>query len=443
MDRSTVIKRGVLLASVASLAAYGCERPNPYKLAGDTSAHEDCPPISPTGGQGANGQGANTGTGGSGGNIGPDPSELAERELDYNEALKVASLKLVGNLPTLDQIYALANEPEATKADKYAEMIDDMMADDRFDVRMIEYWRNVFKQFGDGIPIDDDMDDQTPPVDVPSREFAPVFAARMVVEGRPWTDLLTASADTCPTYDELTGTFVGGECNNGITPVGILSDPGTHSLFWGNLAFRRNRFFHEIFTCRNANAPGGAEPTDTPSDVGPCGQGTPPDNYNSPWPMDSISGACSSAPVNFHEYNATTVCANCHATWNHRAPLFANFDRFGTFMASPQVLVPVEGSPFAVRDNWLPASEGTAWKFGMPAGDLAQLGQVMASDPDVVACGVKRMWNYAMSRGDIVDNETPVPTTVIAGFIGDFESSNYNMRQVLKDILVSDDFVRF
>jgi hypothetical protein len=443
MDRTTVIKRGALVASVLALTAYGCERSNPNKLAGDTSAHEDCPPVNPSGGQGNNGQGANAGTGGAGGNMGPDPSELDEREVNYSEALRVASLKLVGTLPTLEQIYEMADEPEETKADLYATMIDEMMADDRFEVLMIEYWRSVFKQYGTGLPFDHDDDDQTPMVNPPDRDTAPVFAARVVAEGRPWTDLLTATSDTCPTYDYDTGTFVSGDCDNGITPAGVLSDPGTQSLYYGNLAFRRNRHFHEVFLCRNGNAPGGAEPTESPSDVGPCGQGEPPPNYNSPWPMDSISGACNDGPVDFHEYNATTVCANCHATWNHRAPLFANFDTLGMFQATPQVQVPVEGAPLAVREDWLPPGESTAWKFGMPAGDLSELGQVMASDPEVIACGVKRMWNYAMSRGDIVDREVPVPTTVVEPFVDDFEASNYDMKQVLRDILLSDDFVRF
>jgi hypothetical protein len=159
--------------------------------------------------------------------------------------------------------------------------------------------------------------------------------------------------------------------------------------------------------------------------------------------MDSISGECNAGPVDFHEWNATTVCANCHATWNHRAPLFGNFDTLGMWQSTPQVQVPVEGAPLAVREDWLPTGEPTAWKFGMPANDLTELGQVMASDPEVISCGVKRMWNYAMSRGDIVDRETPVPTSVVDAFVGDFEANNYNMRQVLKDILVSDAFVRF
>jgi hypothetical protein len=438
MDRGTIIKRSLLVASFALLGAYGCERPNPYKLEGDTSAHEDCPPTN-NNGQGNNGQGANTGQGGEGAGTQGNMTELDAREVDYSEALRVASIKLVGNLPTVDQIYDLSEEPEATRADKYAELVDQMLDDPRFTVRMLNYWREVFKMFGEGVPIDIDGTI----TDVPSRETATVFAARMVVEGRPWTDLLLASSDTCPTFDETTGTFVPGECGNGITPAGVLTDPGIHSLFWGNLAFRRQRFIHETFLCRNANAPGGAEPTNDPSDVGPCGEESPPPNFNSPWPMTSISGECSGGPVDFHEYNATVVCANCHSTWNHRAPLLANFDRLGQYMATPQVLVPVEGSPFAVRTDWIPDGESTAWKFGMPAADLKELGEVMAADPEVVACGVKRMWNYAMSRGDIVDNEAPVPDSVIADHVVSFEANNYNMRAVLRDILLSDDFVRF
>jgi hypothetical protein len=276
----------------------------------------------------------------------------------------------------------------------------------------------------------------------PSRETAPVFAAQVVVEGKPWTDLLTATTGTCPTYDEQTNSFVPADCNNGITSAGVLTDPGIHSLYWGNLAFRRNRFFHEVFLCRNGNAAGGAEPTSDPSEVGACGE-SPPPNYNSPWPMSSIAGPCNGGQVDFHEYNTTVVCANCHATWNHRAPLFANFDRFGMYFDSPQVLVPVEGSPFAVRTDWLPEGEPTAWKYEMPAQSLTELGQVMANDPEVVTCAVKRVWNYAMSRGDIVDNETAVPNSVVAEYVDLFENNNLNVKATLRAILLSEDFVSF
>ncbi|HHH29813.1 MAG TPA: DUF1549 domain-containing protein [Polyangiaceae bacterium] len=430
MQTRTGLWHGALAATLAVTATYGCERPNPYKLSGDASATDDCPPIT-TNNDPSGGQGADDPTGGQGAGT-YDPGELDDRVIDYGEALRTASLKLVGNLPTLDQIYAIVDASEAERPAKYEEMVDDMLADPRFSTRMIEYWRNVFKMYGDNVQIMGQP--------APSRETAPVFAAQIVIEGRPWTDLITATSGTCPSYDSDTNTFVPGDCANGIQSSGVLTDPGIHSLYWGNLAFRRNRFFHEVFLCRNGNAAGGAEPTNSPNMDGSC---EAPPNYNSPWPMDSISGECNGGSVNFHEYNTTVVCANCHATWNHRAPLFANFDRFGMYFDTPQVLVPIEGSPFAIRSDWLVDGEPTAWKYGMPAADLTELGQVMANDPEVLTCAVKRVWNYAMSRGDIVDNETPVPESVIAEYVDHFQNSNLDVKSTLRAILLSEDFVSF
>lgn len=425
MNRDSIIQRGVLFGAVALSVAYGCDRQNPYKLTGDPQAPGDCPPLSGAG------PGATTG-GSTGAGAGqPTATELDERVVDYGEALRTASLTLVGTLPTLQQVYDLRDTPEADRPDKYAEMVDAMLLDPRFKVRMIEYWQNVFKMYGPGIEAGH-----------PSRDTAPVFAARIVVEDRPWTDLVAATSDTCPSYDEATGTFVGGECDNGVTPAGILTDPGVQSLYFGNMAFRRNRFFQELFLCRDGNAPGGAEPVSNPSPVGPCGE-APPANYTSPWPMDSISGECNGGRVDFHEWNTTTVCASCHATWNHRAPLFAHFDANGMYHDDYQTPVPVEGAPLAVRTDWLPDGEPTAWKFGMEAANLTELGQQMMADPDVPACAVKRIWNYAMSRGDIVENETPVPNAVIAVHAETFKANGFRVKAVLRDILLSDDFVSF
>lgn len=437
-NRGTLLRRGSLVGALAVLAAVGCNRDNPYKLAGDGQAGEDCPPISGSSTQ-TTGSGNNP-TGGSGAG-GPSPTELTDREVDYGEALRTASLKLMGTLPTLEQIYELDDTPEDQQAAKYEELIDEMLSSPRFSMRMIEYWRNVFKMQGDGTMAGH-----------PTRESAPTFAAQLVVENRSFQELLLATSGTCPTYDAQSNTFTAGECSNttpqdpGAIPVtvaGVLTDPGIHSLYVGNLAFRRNRFYHEVFLCRDGNAPGGAEPTDMPNLDDPCAEVKAPGNYTSPWPMSSIAGECNNAPVNFHEYNTTVVCANCHATWNHRAPLFGNFDEFGEYFDSPQVPVPVEGSPLATREDWLPPGEATAWKFGMPAANLTELGNVMAADPEVQACAVKRMWNYAMSRGDIVDNETPVPSTVIASLTEAFVANDFKMKDLLKQILLSDDYVSF
>ena len=53
----------------------------------------------------------------------------------------------------------------------------------------------------------------------------------------------------------------------------------------------------------------------------------------------------------------------------------------------------------------------------MPAKDIGEMGAAMAKDDEVIACGVRRMWNYAMSKGDIVIDGADVPDTVIAEFL--------------------------
>lgn len=364
---------------------------------------------------------AASGAGGAGGagEGGAPGTVLDERVLSYTEALRSASFKLVGNAPSLQDVFYLRDAPDQAAA--YAELIDKMMAGPEFARRMVEFWKSAFRMRG---PASNGK---------PSRDTAPVFAARITVEGKPFTDLLTATSNTCPTFDEASGTFADGECNNGITPVGILTDPGVHALYFGNLAFRRTRFFHETFLCRRAN-----EPIAEPGGV--AGPGGPP-GYASPWPWDSITGG-PDAKVDFHLADGV-VCANCHATWNHRAPLWANFDDKGQYQPTISVFVPAVGVPLAVRSDWLPDDEPTAWKFGVPTPDLPSLGAAMAADPEVHACAVARMWNYAMSRGDIVETNIKVSSEVIDPLVAQFQASNYSLRAILRTILLHDDFVRF
>ncbi|MFT3773244.1 MAG: DUF1549 domain-containing protein [Minicystis sp.] len=424
-----------LLAALAVAGA--CTRNDPNQLIGTTSG-ASCDTTGSTGpstsassggnttttstsassgGGGAGTGGAGTGGGGAGLPVG---TVLDDRVVDYNEALRTASFKLVGNAPTLQQILDLKNATNQPAA--YAAMIDQMMADSRFAMRMIAFWQNTMRQGGAASG------------QKPSRDAAPTFAARLVFEGRPYTDLFTATENTCPTFDGKM--FVDGSCPNGPVTAGVLTDPGVHAQYFGNLAFRRNRFFQETFACRKQPAELGG----MPKPVGNNGN-----TYTAPWPFESIAGTDNGGRVDFHDVSSA-VCANCHATANHRAPLFANYDANGKYQTSIQVQVPVAGTPTAVMADWLPQTptpEPTAWKFGVPAADIGQLGAAMAKDDEVIACGVRRMWNYVMSKGDIVIDASDVPDSVIAAFLTDFKANNYDLREVLRSMLVSPDFVRF
>lgn len=425
----------LLFAAALAAAASGCNKDDPNELlttgtgtgggatttgvGGDTGTGGTGAEGGEGGAGGGTGGMAQGGSGGAGGGSG-DPV-LDARVLSYTEALRSASFKLVGNAPTLQEMMDLQNTPDAEKPAKYAALIDDMMTRPAFKVRMVEYWKNALRMGGAAAG------------NMPSRDTAPVFAAKVTVEGLPYTDLMTKTAMTCPTFDAATATFTDGACSNGIEPVGILTDPGVHALYYGNMAFRRIRFFHETFLCRRANEPV-AEPTSMPGPNGPAG-------YASPWDWNSITGG-PTATVDFHLAEGV-ICANCHATWNHRAPLWANFNEFGMYGPDIAVHAPVINLPLATRADWLPDGEPTGWKFGMPAANLTELGNQMAADPEVHACAVSRMWNYAMSRGDIVETSNKVSDKVLTPLVEELVASNFNLKTTLRSILLHDDFVRF
>jgi len=416
MDHERKLTVTVLAVAVALAQGTACDRPDPNKLLGDGGAG--------TGGDSA-GAGATESTSeatGSGG--GAATSALDARTLSYTEALRSASFKLVGDAPSLQEMMDLDRASDADKPAVYEAMIDERMQRPAFRHRMVDFWRGVFRMGGPALG------------GMPSLDTAPVFAAKITVEGRPFTDLLTAQTGTCPMFDEATGAFSEGSCDNGITPTGILTDPGVHALYYGNMAFRRTRFFHETFLCRSATE-AVAEPRQSATNDGPPG-------YASAWAWGTITGG-PGALVDFLAGSGqdSVICANCHATWNHRAPLWANFDEAGQYQPLIAVHVPTADLPFAKRSDWLPKNESTAWKSGVTVADLPELGAAMAADPEVHACAVARLWNYAMSRGDLVETGKKVSPEVIAPFVATFEQGDRDLLKTLKAILLSDDFVRF
>lgn len=487
MSNDKKTRKGLIIFSLLAFMAFSCERPNPHKLAGDTSAvHQDCPTptlhsssessvVSTTSGVSETTVGSVSGpttvvTVGSGQSLPQEKTELDERELDYSEALRTASILILNDSPTLSQIYELGDLPPDQQKAKYEEMIDTMLADPRFASTLVEFYRYTFKMGGPSTVMGE-----------PTRETAPVFAARTVYEEKDWRNILTQDSNTCPSFNPASNTFVDGSCNNlpsGMKHSGVLTDPGIHSLYYGNLSFRRNRFFHETFLCRNGNEQAGGEPTDVPPQVSPCDGEKAIPGYNNKWPVNEIAGKCNGGRVDFHDYNANNICANCHATWNHRSPLFSQFDSKGIYQqltpaGEYSVLVPVPGSPRAKMSDWLcvdpskcpnSGQNTTAWKKSMkvdgvevpaPAANLTEMGQQMAKDDEVIECAVKRVWNYAMGRPDITEvggrswvnlpnrNDPSPELLTLSKLSSQFKSSGYNLKKVFKSVFVSDDFVRF
>ena len=395
-----------ILGLLAALGASSCSSQGPTSL--DPGANNNST-------SGGNTSGGGTTTGDFNQPAPVPKTVLDDRVVNYSDALRTASLKLVRDLPTLQQIKTLASAVDQRAT--YEQQIDDLLADPRFTARMIKWWQDTMRQGGAAAG------------NKPSRNTAPVFAARITVEGRPYTDLFTASANTCPTYDAATNTFTDGDCNNGVTThAGVLTDPGVMMQFFSNMAFRRVRWVQELFACTKFPAEYAAQPTQV--------NGA---DYTGPYPFASLA----TTPINFQD-TSSVVCANCHVTINRIAPLFANFDADGQWMNTSQVKTPTVPDPLTTEmSHWLNPGETTAWRLNNPAKDLPELGKAMAADPDVAECAVARMYNFAMSKEDIVSDLATVPLDVLQPHIDEFKSNGMNLKETLRAILLSDDFVKF
>ncbi len=360
-------------------------------------------------------------------NNGADPKaaqnpNIVARVVNYGEALRTATLKLVGDLPALQDI----KDIEAAASNKdggfsvYAGKIDALLTDPRFAVRQIQWWRDTFKTGQAGEPTGNGA---------PSFDTAATFAAYVTVNNLPYTELFTASSGTCPTYSS--GTFTAADCNNNAPTAGVLTDPGLMAQYYADLAIRRVRFIQETFVCNKF-------PTEFSDKPVAMGAGI----YTSPWKFTSIAGGAT-ARINFQD-TSSVVCADCHTTINHIAPLFSYFDMNGQYQAGMiQVTTPSAGQPTSVLADWLPPGEPFAWRYGKVVTDIPSLGKAIAADPDVAQCAVNRVWNYAMSRGDIVNDLATIPAVVTAPLLQTFNTNGKKLLPIIRAAFTSDDFVRF
>lgn len=341
---------------------------------------------------------------------------LTERERDYGAALRAAALRLTGDLPTVTEINTIATAPdEPAKKAAYEALVTDYLNRPAFARQMVAFWRDTFKMGG-----------------TLALDTAPVFAAQLAVTNGNYMELFTRASNNCPSFNATDGTFAPGECMNGGAQVGVLSNPGMLSHFAGNFAFRRVKWVQETFDCLKFPVELGG----TEQDIGG------PSPYTGMWSYDSISGTDNGGRVNFRDVSAV-LCVNCHQTLNHVAPLFAYYDNNGQSTPAMSAPTPMGNDVLAVPSDFLPAGEGTAWRFGVPAPDLVALGAAMAADADIAKCAVARTWNWAMGKTDIVDTLMDVPAETIQGQLTAFTASGYKLRDLIFAVFTSDDFTQF
>jgi hypothetical protein len=402
MKQTRSLKLLSIAAVAASLAVVGCSKS-----------------ADPTTTLGTDQQDPGTGTGAGPDQNGtpktPEHTQLDDRVVDYNEALRTASFKLLQSPPTLAQIRKVAGAKDQKTA--YLGELDSMFADPRFTSRMIAWWKDIFRTAGGGGN------------GKPSRNTAATLAARVIAEGRPFTDLLTSPKNNCPTYDEGKNQFADGECNNGVpVEAGVLTNPGIQMQFYSNMAMRRTRWVQEIFVCTKFPAEYSAKAVKK-------GNG----DYTSPWAFESIA----TAPVNFQD-TSSVVCANCHTTMNHIAPLLGHFDENGMWSADIKVVTPSTPDPIATKmEHWLQPGEVTSWRNKQPVADLAEMGKAMAADPDIADCAVTRAYNFVMSKEDVVNDLATIPPEVLDPVVKQYSKNGMDLKKTLRALFASDDFTRF
>ena len=74
---------------------------------------------------------------------------------------------------------------------------------------------------------------------------------------------------------------------------------------------------------------------------------------------------------------------------------------------------------------------------------MVALGQAVALDADVADCLAARMWNFAMSKEDIVTDLATVPASVLAPTLATFQKSGQNVKKTLRALFTGDDFIKF
>lgn len=343
--------------------------------------------------------------------------ELAKREYDYGAALRIAALRLTGDLPSVTEIAEVASTDLAANKVAYEARVTEYMTRPTFARQMLMFWRDTFRM-GNTAELD----------------TAPTLAAQLSVENGSYMNLFTQAANNCPTLDVNTGVFTPAECPGNGPKAGVLSNPGAMKHYFGNLAFRRVKWIQENFDCTKFPVP--AELLGAPTDVG----GQSP--FTGVWPFLSIAGTTNGGRINFHDVSAV-ICANCHQTLNHIAPLFANFDDQGVFQPNISVPLPIDGSPVAVIGDWLPPGEVTSWRFGVATADIPAMGAAMAADPLVAKCGVARVWNWALGKKDIVDALEEVPIETIQANVDAFTASGFKLKDLIYGVYTSEDFTKF
>ena len=370
--------------------------------------------VKPSGGDD---DGSGSGTGSGSGSADPWQQILGDRKTDYAYALRIAALRLTGNLPSVTDINTVVSASGDAQRQAYETLIHGYLDSPAFTTQALAFWRDTFKMGGSAM-----------------LDSAPVFATKLTITNGSYTDLFTKNTGGCPTIAGTTITDV--ECANGGPKAGVLTNPGVQQQFFSNFAFRRVRWVQETFDCVRFPA---ELSTTGGTDVG----GVAP--YLGVWPFGSVASPTNGGGRVDFQNVSSAICANCHTTINHIAPLFAYYDGTGTYKTTVSVPTPLAGTPppLAQLSDYLPPGEQYAWRYGKATPDIPSLGAAMAVDADVMKCGMARIWNFALGYPDIVDQLFEVPQETIQTQLTAFTQNNYRLKDAFFAAFTSEAFTKF
>ena len=310
---------------------------------------------------------------------------LNEDGLSPQAFLRRASLDLRGIQPSLDEIAALDESPDALES-----MVGDFVYDPGFGQRVrdqfsVEYLtRTETESLNNGFFIDNGIDENWQLV-IDSGEEPLMLLSRVAVEDLPWTDIVTAdwtmaTADMAEVYGlSRTGENIEGagadwevaHYEDGRPAAGVLAQ---NALWWRYRSsatnFNRGRVnaLTRILLC-----------------VDLAGRGI---DFDSAATEDLMTGGGT----------LTTSCLGCHSTLDPMASFLYGFWYLNESLADSATYHPE-------REDWWKDYTGVSPAyFGTPGTGLDDLGRMIAADPRFAECVTRQTFTHLVGREpDITD----------------------------------------
>ena len=236
------------------------------------------------------------------------------------------------------------------------------------------------------------------------------LAERIVVEDRPYTELVTADytmADRVVStvwglpYDAARGGWQQTRFLDGRAGAGLLVDPWyftRHASTDTNRQHARAAHVARALLCHDYMSRSVRVPAD----------------------VDLTAGGANSLTEN-------AVCVSCHSTLDEFGAFFTN--HVGVVFPEATVAYPVYQWPAAAGDYPPPAFSGT------PGRGLADLGELIADDPRFARCAIRRFYGQVMGL-----DEADVPDAVEDRYVADFMGADFRVKRLLKRMVLSDEF---